>query len=65
MKEPIKAGGFKPTPPTVADLDAIHERRIEDHADAMIAREAAFNRAVAAAPGLIAEIRKVSDALGK
>lgn len=65
MKTPIKAGGDKPTPPTVADLDAVHQRRIEDHADAVIASEAAFNRAVAAAPGLVADLRKVSDVLGR
>jgi hypothetical protein len=65
MTNPIKAGGEKPTPPTTDDLDAIHQRRIEDHADALIASEAAFNRAVAAAPELVIELRKVTDVLGK
>jgi hypothetical protein len=65
VKTPIKAGGDKPTPPTTADLDAIHQRRIEEHIDNVIASEAAFNRAVAAAPELIVELRKVSDVLGE
>jgi hypothetical protein len=51
----LTAGGDKPTPPTVDDLDAIHQRRVEKHERTVQRGAMAVASAIAQAPGLMAE----------
>lgn len=56
---PLKAGGDRPTPPTVADLDAIHARREEAALTSEVQGAMEFARCIAAAPSLVAEFEKL------
>lgn len=46
---------------TGADLDAIHQRRVEDAAEAEVRGEMAFAKCLGAAPSLVAEFQKLKD----
>lgn len=46
---------------TSADLDAIHQRRVEDAADAGLRGEMEFARCLGAAPSLVSAFQKLKD----
>ena len=46
---------------TNADLDAIHQRRAEDAADAEVRGEMEFARCLGAAPSLVSAFQKLKD----
>lgn len=54
-------GDHKRGQTTNDDLEAIHQHRVDRNAALKLQGEAAFARAIAAAPGLMAEMQKLTD----